>query len=77
MEKAVKELSQIEQLAQSVGVTIGEPMTHEQADMNHPTHHYREAEEYGINCQSTVVAYELRRRRLPVETYGRTIHNSL
>lgn len=73
MAKAVKELSQIEQLAQSISVTIGEPMTHDLADMNHPTPHYREAEEYGINCQSTVVAYELRRRGLPVEAYGRTI----
>ena len=63
----------ISELALTLGVDAGEPMTHEQADMKHPNPHYGEAVEYGINCQSTVVAYELRRRGLPVEAYGKTI----
>ncbi len=71
-EKATEKLSETEQLAQSIGVAIGEPMTHEKADMKHPNPHYGEAEEYGVNCQSCVVAYELRRRGLPVEAFGRT-----
>ncbi len=71
-EKAVGKQSEIELLTKSVGVDIGEPMTHEQADMKHPNPHYGEAEEYRINCQSCVVAYELRRRGLPVEAFGRT-----
>ena len=45
-------------------------MAHEQADMKHPNPHYREDEQYRINCQSCVVAYELRRRGLPVEAFG-------
>ncbi len=64
--------SETELLAKSVGVDIGKPMTHEQADMKHPNPHYTEAEGYRINCQSCVVAYELRRRGLPVEAFGRT-----
>ena len=63
----------ISELALMLGVDVGAPMTHDQADMKHPNPHYGEAEEYGINCQSTVVAYELRRRGLPVEAYGKTI----
>ena len=63
----------LSELALMLGVDAGEPMKHEQADMKHPNPHYGEAEEYGINCQSTVVAYELRRRGLPVEAYGKTI----
>ncbi len=69
--KATSELSSIEQLAKSVGVKIGEPMTHEQADMKHPNPHYGKGEEYRVNCQSCVVAYELRRRGLPVEAFGK------
>lgn len=64
---------ELSELALTLGVDAGEPMTHEQADMKHPNPHYGEAVEYGINCQSTVVAYELRRRGLPVEAYGNTI----
>lgn len=71
--KTEKSDDELSKLAKAVGVEIGEPMAHEQADMKHPNPHYGEAEEYGINCQSTVVAYELRRRGLPVEAYGRTL----
>ncbi len=72
VEKTVEELSDTEQLAKSIGITIGNPMTHEQADMKHPNPHYTEGEEYRVNCQSCVVAYELRRRGYPVEAFGKT-----
>ena len=65
------ELSEMQKLSKAIGVDLGAPMAHEQADMKHPNPHYSEAEEYRVNCQSAVVAYELRRRGLPVEAYGR------
>ena len=51
----------------------GEPMTHEQANGNMPNPNYKVGirDEYSINCQSCVVAYELRRRGYDVETLGR------
>lgn len=66
-----KPASKLDELANAIGVKLGSPMEHEQADMKHPNPHYTEGEGYRINCQSTVVAYELRRRGLPVEAYGR------
>jgi len=60
----------LETVAKAVGVDVGKPMTFEEADMRHPNPHYGEDELYRINCQSCVVAYELRRRGLPVEAYG-------
>ncbi len=65
-------VTEIDKLAKAIGVDVGAPMTHEQADMMHPNPHYKEDEQYRVNCQSTVVAYELRRRGLPVEAFGRT-----
>ena len=48
-------------------------MTHEQANGNMPNPNYKVGirDEYSINCQSCVVAYELRRRGYDVETLGR------
>ena len=68
-----EEKDELSKLAKAVGVDLGAPMAHEQADMKHPNPHYSEAEEYRVNCQSAVVAYELRRRGLPVEAYGKTV----
>ncbi len=48
------------EVAKAVGVEVGKPMTFEEADMKHPNPHYGEDEQYRINCQSCVVAYELR-----------------
>lgn len=59
------------EVAKAVGVEVGKTMTFEEADMKHPNPHYGEDEQYRINCQSCVVAYELRRRGLPVEAFGR------
>lgn len=68
-----KMLVETKTLADSIGVTIGEPMTHEQADSMRPNPHYGEATQYKINCQSAVVAYELRRRGMDVEAFGNTL----
>jgi hypothetical protein len=57
-------------VAKAIGVEVGSPMTHEDADMLHPNPHYKEDVQYRVNCQSDVVAYELRRRGLPVEAFG-------
>ncbi len=57
-------------VAEAIGVKAGSPMTHDQADMMHPNPHYKEDKQYRVNCQSAVVAYELRRRGLPIEAFG-------
>lgn len=69
-------ISDIEKLAKTVGVNIEKPMEHEQANTNQPNPHYAEDKQYQINCQSTVVTYELRRRGMPVEAYGNTAKNN-
>nr|DAR44736.1 MAG TPA: Papain fold toxin 1, glutamine deamidase [Caudoviricetes sp.] len=68
--KTGKSDDELYKLAKAVGVEVGEPMAHEQADMKHPNPYYGEDEQYRINCQSCVVTYELRRRGLPVEAFG-------
>ncbi len=60
----------LETVAKAVGVEVGKPMTFEEADMKHPNPHYNKGGMYASNCQSTAVAYELRRRGLPVEAFG-------
>lgn len=67
---AAKDPSELEALAERLGIDVGEPMTHEQANHMKPNPHFKENEQYRINCQSAVVAYELRRRGLDVEAYG-------
>lgn len=67
---AAKEPTELEALAERLGIDVGEPMTHEQANHMKPNPHFKENEQYRINCQSAVVAYELRRRGLDVEAYG-------
>lgn len=57
-------------VAKAIGVEAGSPMTHADANMMHPNPHFKEDVQYRVNCQSAVVAYELRRRGLPVEAFG-------
>ena len=57
-------------VAKAIGVKVGNPMTHAEANTMHPNPHFKEDVQYRVNCQSTVVAYELRRRGLPVEAFG-------
>lgn len=71
-----KEKSNIQSVADAVGVEVGKPMTFEEADEKHPNPHFEEDEQYRVNCQSAVVAYEMRRRGLPVEAFGR-VENSM
>lgn len=68
--QAAKEPTELEALAERLGIDVGEPMTHEQANHMKPNPHFKEDEQYQINCQCAVVAYELRRRGLDVEAYG-------
>lgn len=49
------------------GVKRGKPMTHEEADRSRSNPNYAESREYRINCQTCVVAYEMRRRGYDVE----------
>ena len=49
------------------GVVRGEPMTFDEADRNRCNPHYEEGVRYQINCQSSVIAYEARRRGFDVE----------
>ena len=57
-------------VAKAIGVKVGNPMTHAEANTMHPNPHFEEDVQYRVNCQSAVVAYELRRRGLPVEAFG-------
>jgi hypothetical protein len=54
-------------LEASLGVKRGSSMTFEEANEMRGNPHYGESEAYRINCQTCVVANELRRRGFPVE----------
>jgi hypothetical protein len=51
----------------ALGVNRGSSMTFEEANEMRGNPHYGESEAYRINCQTCVVANELRRRGFPVE----------
>ena len=63
-------LSPLVKLAMGIGVEVGKPMSHEAANLMHGNPHYKEDAIYRVNCQSAVVAYEMRRRGLDVEAFG-------
>lgn len=67
---AAKEPTELDVLAQRLGIEAGEPMTHDKANHMKPNPHFNEGGQYRINCQSAVVTYELRRRGLDIEAYG-------
>ncbi len=69
---AAKEPTELDTLAKKLGIEQGEPMTHDKANHMRPNPHFKEDEQYQINCQSAVVAYELRRRGIDVEAAGNT-----
>ncbi len=75
VEKVVNEVpktgSNLQSVAEAIGVKPGKPMNFEEADEKHPNPHYKEDVQYRVNCQSAVVAYEMRRRGLPVEAFGK------
>lgn len=57
------------EVSEKLEITQGWPMTHEQADEHHANPNYIKGEKngYNTNCQSCVVAYEMRRRGFDVE----------
>lgn len=62
-----KELTTLEKVLE---IQQGDPMTFEEADALRGNPHYKEDEIYRVNCQSCVVAYEMRRRGFDVEAFG-------
>ena len=60
----------LEVVAKAIGVKVGSPMTFADADHMKPNPNYNRGGMYITNCQSTAVAYELRRRGLDVEAFG-------
>ena len=60
-------------IADNLGITQGKPMTHDEANEKNPNPNYVAGEEngYNNNCQSCVVAYEMRRRGYDVEALMR------
>lgn len=65
---AIKANAQI--VAKAVGVNLGAPMTFEQGDGNSVNPNYAKARRFLDNCQTCVVAYEMRRRGLDVQARG-------
>ena len=61
-------------VAQELGIERGEPMTFEQANEQKGNPHYVKGsgDGYTVNCQSCVVAHELRRRGYDVEAWYNT-----
>jgi hypothetical protein len=54
-------------IEKALGITQGEVMSFEEANEMRGNPHYAEDEAYRVNCQTCVVANELRRRGFPVE----------
>lgn len=66
---AIKANAQI--VAKAVGVKLGAPMTFEQGDGMKGNPNYGKSKSFSVNCQSCVVANELRRRGMDVQALGR------
>ena len=58
-------------IADKLGIRVGKPMTFEEANALRGNPHYMEDISYRINCQTCVVANELRRKGLDVEAIAR------
>jgi hypothetical protein len=63
---------QRDELEAALGIKRGAPMSFEEANEMRGNPHYSEAESYRVNCQTCVVANELRRRGFPVEALANT-----
>jgi hypothetical protein len=63
---------QYAEIEKQLGVKQGAPMTFEEANEMRGNPHYSEAVSYRVNCQTCVVANELRRRGFPVEALANT-----
>ena len=62
----------LKDVAKQLGVKVGKPMTFEEADELRGNPHYAEDKSYRVNCQTCVVANEMRRRGLDIEALGNT-----
>lgn len=71
-----KWIDNIHQTEEKLKLEQGKPMTFEEANGMKGNPHYKEAEGYRDNCQSCVVANELRRRGYDVEAQIREKSNS-
>lgn len=65
------------QIEKDLGIKRGRPMSHEQANEMHGNPHYGESKGYGVNCQTCVVAYELRLRGFDVSALPNTAGSAL
>jgi hypothetical protein len=68
---------QYAEIEKRLGIKQGTPMTFDEANEMRGNPHYSEAESYRINCQTCVVANELRRRGFPVEALANTKGSAL
>lgn len=59
-----------EALAKALGLTPGEAMSFEEANEMRGNPNYKKAAQFRSNCQSSVLANEMRRRGFDVEAYG-------
>lgn len=57
-------------VADALGINAGAPMTFDEANEMRGNPNYRKAAQYRSNCQSAVLANEMRRRGFDVEAYG-------
>ncbi len=57
-------------VAEALGINAGTPMTFEEANEMRGNPNYKKAAQYRSNCQSSVLANEMRRRGFDVEAYG-------
>ena len=60
------------EVANALGIEPCEPMSFEQANEMRGNPNYKKGVKYRVNCQSSVLANELRRRGFDVEAYGNT-----
>lgn len=65
------------QIEKDLGIKRGRPMSHEQANEQHGNPHYGESKGYEVNCQTCVVAYELRLRGFDVSALPNTTGSAL
>ena len=65
------------QIEKDLGIKRGRPMSHEQANKMHGNPHYGESKAYSVNCQTCVVAYELRLRGFDVSALPNTAGSTL
>lgn len=74
---AIKRTDELDALAEALGIEKGKPMSFEDANKMRGNPHFAEDEAYRVNCQTCVVANELRRRGLDVEALANTKGSAL